>query len=296
MSTVTALGYLRFTAPDLTAWRPFATDVLGLQIGEAASRAVGDGALYLKQDDRCYRVAVEQGEEPSATFGWEVANRAALDGVAARLDANGVPVKEASSEHTQSRLAFGMILCDDPAGNRCEIFYGAASDREAFVSPTSARFTTGDMGLGHAFVMVPDGKAFLEFYSLLGFRVSDYISFGPGMYATFMHCNPRHHTLAFVEVPNTSAIQHFMVEVDSVDTVGRSYDRCVKGEAPIVMGLGRHTNDHMFSYYTASPSGVAVEYGTEGIRVDDDTWTVQNFDAVSYWGHVPPTPLEMPSA
>jgi 3,4-dihydroxy-9,10-secoandrosta-1,3,5(10)-triene-9,17-dione 4,5-dioxygenase len=51
----------------------------------------------------------------------------------------------------------------------------------------------------------------------------------------------------------------------------------------------------MFSYYAASPSGIAVEYGTDGIRVDDETWTVQNFDAASYWGHTPPTPLEMPS-
>jgi 3,4-dihydroxy-9,10-secoandrosta-1,3,5(10)-triene-9,17-dione 4,5-dioxygenase len=295
MSTVTALGYLRLTAPDLAAWRSYATSVLGLQVGEAASAAIGDGALYLKQDDRSYRVAIDQGDEQTTTFGWEVANRAALDDVAARLDASGVSVKEASSEHAQSRLAFGMILCDDPAGNRCEIFYGAGSDREEFVSPTNAQFTTGDMGLGHAFMMVPDGKAFLDFYSLLGFRVSDYISFGPGMFATFMHCNPRHHTLAFVEVPNLSALQHFMVEVDSLDTVGRSYDRCVKGEAPIVMALGRHTNDRMFSYYSSSPSGIAVEFGTEGIRVDDETWTVQNFDAASYWGHTPPVPLEMPS-
>ena len=187
-------------------------------------------------------------------------------------------------------MTVGMMLCTDPAGNRCEIFYGASSDKEAFVSPTSARFTTGDMGLGHAFVIVPDGKAFEQFYAMLGFKVSDYIALMPGFTATFMHCNARHHTLAFAEVPNVSVLQHLMVEVDSVDAVGRSYDRCVAGAAPITMTLGRHTNDQMFSFYSTSPSGVPVEYGTGGIRVDDASWTVQHFDAASYWGHAQTAP------
>ena len=298
MSTVTALGYIRLKAPDLAAWRQYATGILGLQIGEKASDTANDGTLYLKQDDRSYRLAIEPAEGASegsgTTFGWEVSNGEALDDVAARLDDAGIDIKEASSEYAQSRMAIGMFLCDDPAGNHCEIFYGPSSDKEEFVSPTSVRFTTEDMGLGHAFVMVPDGKSFQDFYSLLGFRVSDYISMGPAA-ATFLHCNPRHHTLAFVEVPGVSALQHVMLEVDNVDAVGRSYDRCTAGAAPIVMSLGRHTNDQMFSYYSASPSGVAVEYGTGGIRIDDDAWTVKRYDAISYWGHVMSAPPGPPS-
>jgi 2,3-dihydroxybiphenyl 1,2-dioxygenase len=298
MSTVTALGYIRLKAPDLAAWRQYATGVLGLQIGEKASDTANDGILYLKQDDRSYRLAIEPAEGASdgsgTTFGWEVSNGEALDDVAARLDDAGIDIKEASSEYAQSRMAIGMFLCDDPAGNQCEIFYGPSSDKEEFVSPTSVRFTTEDMGLGHAFVMVPDGKSFQDFYSLLGFRVSDYISMGPAA-ATFLHCNPRHHTLAFVEVPGVSALQHVMLEVDNVDAVGRSYDRCIAGAAPVVMSLGRHTNDQMFSYYSASPSGVAVEYGTGGIRIDDDAWTVKRYDAISYWGHVMSAPPGPPS-
>jgi len=298
MSTVTALGYVRLKAPDLNAWRQYATGILGLQVGEKAADTANDGALYLKQDDRSYRLAVDPveagGNTSDVTFGWEVANREALDDVAGRLDGAGVAVREASTEYAQSRMAIGMFLCDDPAGNHCEIFFGASSDKETFVSPTSARFTTEDMGLGHAFVMVPDAKSFHDFYSLLGFRVSDYISMGPAA-ATFMHCNPRHHTLAFVEVPEVSALQHVMLEVDDVDAVGRSYDRCTAGAAPIVMTLGRHTNDQMFSYYSSSPSGVAVEYGTGGIRIDDDSWTVKRFDAISYWGHVMSNPPGPPS-
>jgi 2,3-dihydroxybiphenyl 1,2-dioxygenase len=282
MSHVAALGYIRVTAPDLEAWRRYATEVLGLQVAESPGSAE---SLCLKQDERTYRLAVDRGAEPATTFGWEVANRTSLEALAGQLDAAGVAVKEASSEHAQSRMTEGMLLCDDPAGNACEIFYGASCEKEAFVSPTGARFVTGELGLGHAFMMVPDGEAFLKFYSLLGFRVSDYITLGPGLTATFLHCNPRHHTLAFMEIPNVSAIQHVMVEVDDQDVVGRSWDRCLSGAAPVAMTLGRHTNDRMFSFYSTSPSGMAVELGSGGVRIDDDVWSVQRFDAISYWGH-----------
>lgn len=293
MSTVEALGYVRLNAPDIGSWRSYATDILGLQVAEDVSAATGDKSLYLKQDDRSYRLAIDPGDPGVPTFGWEVAHRGALDEVAALLDAAGVDVEEASAEYAQSRQTVGMIRCNDPAGNKCEFYYGATSDKNAFVSPTGARFTTGDMGIGHAFVMVPDGKAFEQFYARLGFKVSDYIQFGPGAAATFMHCNARHHTLAFVEIPNVSNLLHLMLEVDEIDTVGRSWAKCLADEVPIVMTLGRHTNDRMFSFYSASPNGVAFEYGTGGIRVDDDSWTVERYDAISYWGHdmqAPPGP------
>jgi 2,3-dihydroxybiphenyl 1,2-dioxygenase len=275
------------SAPDLGAWRTYATDVLGLQVADDLANSVRDGLLYLKQDERSYRLAIESGAPGTTTFGWEVANRHALDGIAARLDGAGYSVEEASAEYAQSRMTIAMMLTNDPAGNRCEFYYGPSSDKQGFVSPINADFCTGDMGLGHAFMVVPDAKAFEKFYSHLGFQVSDYISLSIGL-GTFMHCNSRHHTLAFVEKHGVSQLQHLMLEVSSIDTVGRSYDKCVAGAAPIVMSLGRHTNDQMFSFYSASPSGSAVEFGHGGIKVDDATWTVQRFDAASYWGHARP--------
>ena len=45
MATVNALGYLRMNAPDLGAWRTYATDLLGLQVAEKVSDGMGDGAV-----------------------------------------------------------------------------------------------------------------------------------------------------------------------------------------------------------------------------------------------------------
>ncbi len=289
MSTIQSLGYVRMSAPDVDAWRTYGTNVLGLQVAEELGTNGGDGTLFLRQDERSYRLAITPGAPGTTTFGWEVANRGALESLAAALDANGYEVEQATDEYAQSRMTVGMMLSVDPAGNACEFYYGPSSDKDNFVSPINARFTTGDMGLGHAFVIVPEGKAFERYYSQLGFKVSDYISLSPGVVGTFMHCNTRHHTLAFIEIPGVSVLQHVMLEVDSMDTVGRSYDKCLAGAAPILKTLGRHTNDQMFSFYSKSPSGNAVEFGHGGIQVDDATWTVQHFNAPSYWGHASPT-------
>ena len=65
------------------------------------------------------------------------------------------------------------------------------------------------------------------------------------------------------------------------------YDMCQDLEVPIVRGLGRHTNDHMTSFYMKTPSGFDVEYGWGAREVDDATWQVQRHEKGSIWGHRP---------
>jgi len=45
-------------------------------------------------------------------------------------------------------------------------------------------------------------------------------------------------------------------------------------------------NDQMVSFYVKSPAGFDVEFGTEGLQVDDARWVARESTAVSYWGHV----------
>ncbi len=45
-------------------------------------------------------------------------------------------------------------------------------------------------------------------------------------------------------------------------------------------------NDQMVSFYVKSPGGFDVEFGTEGLQVDDARWVARESTAVSYWGHV----------
>ena len=75
-----------------------------------------------------------------------------------------------------------------------------------------------------------------------------------------------------------------MLEVEDLDTVGRAFDD-VKASDAVRTTLGKHTNDHMVSFYCNAPSGLTIEYGTAGRLIDDETWVVGYYTATSYWGH-----------
>ena len=52
-----------------------------------------------------------------------------------------------------------------------------------------------------------------------------------------------------------------MIEVDNPDDVGLTYDLVRKNKIPIAIQPGKHSNDHMYSFYFRNPSGWMVEYG-----------------------------------
>src|SRR5262245_24382566 len=83
---VQALGYIGFRTQKLEDWREFGTSFLGMQLIERAR-----ATLAFRMDDRRQRVLVTGGEEGGRFYGWEVADRTALDGIAGRLDHIGTP-------------------------------------------------------------------------------------------------------------------------------------------------------------------------------------------------------------
>jgi 3,4-dihydroxy-9,10-secoandrosta-1,3,5(10)-triene-9,17-dione 4,5-dioxygenase len=289
MTEVTSLGYVVITAEDLDAWSGFAREVLGLAEGSQPSPAPDVETLYLRTDDRSWRLAVERGANGGlAALGFEVRDKESLQSLRAKLEQAGFAVKDAP-ELAASRRVLGLLQVADPSGLPLEFFYGAKGDKASFVSPTGARFLTGDQGVGHGVIVVTDVDETYNFYiNLLGFRLSDVIAFGPAK-LQFSSPNPRHHSLAFAGFPGMPpGLQHIMLEVDSVDTVGRALDRVYDNGTPLQSGLGRHTNDHMLSFYCISPSGLPIEYGFGGRQIDNATHTTGYYDAASYWGHRPP--------
>ena len=106
---------------------------------------------------------------------------------------------------------------------------------------------------------VEDLDRAVAFYrDVLGMKISDYIR-----NLVFFHCNPRHHTLAIIEAKgrNTKKLNHFMLQTQGMNDVGQTYDMVLDSEINVTRGLGRHTNDHMTSFYMKTPSGFDVEYG-----------------------------------
>lgn len=278
---ILGLGYVGFTAPNLDAWVAFATDVVGLQ-----RVAVDETDLVLfRMDERGWRVFVEPGAGGIAVSGWEVQGADALRDLHHRLLAAGVKATYDDDVAARRRVV-ELVRAEDPAGNPVEFFYGAHVPREPFVSPQGTRFVSGPLGLGHVLFVVPDAAAARDFYcGLLGFRMSDTIRLSAGV-MNFTHTNRRHHSLAFGEVGGAPVgLNHFMLEVDSLDEVGRALDRVEAHNVPLVQRLGKHSNDHMTSFYARTPSGFELEYGCHGREVDDATWAVLDYSDTSLWGH-----------
>jgi 3,4-dihydroxy-9,10-secoandrosta-1,3,5(10)-triene-9,17-dione 4,5-dioxygenase len=291
---ISSLGYLRFSSADPGAWREFGTRVLGMTEGRGPDPA----AVYLRMDDLPARLVIVPGAtEALLACGWEVADETALAKVASALDGAGVAVKAGDAGELADRRVGRLLHCEDPSGNVLEIFCGAALDNRPSFSPYGNRFITGDQGLGHVVLPGSDDEATLAFYTdLLGFRLRDSMRLpgeffgkpagsGP-VWMRFLGCCPRHHSLALAPMNPDTGIVHLMIEVASLDDVGRALDRCGRRGAPVSSTLGRHANDRMVSFYVQTPGGFDIEYGTDGLTVDDGTWVSRETTAVSLWGHV----------
>ncbi|MDB5483323.1 MAG: 2,3-dihydroxybiphenyl 1,2-dioxygenase [Caulobacteraceae bacterium] len=290
-ASVGCLGYLGLAVKDPDAWSAFATGVLGLMPGEAAPEASSDVRRF-RLDDRAWRIAVEPGEDDDVAYlGFEVAGAGELAEFARRIEAAVGGVAEGDPALLADRGVLGLITCHDPDGLPVEIFYGPTLRTETpFVSPAGVPgFVTGEQGLGHVVISTRHIEAARRFYQdLLGFRLSDIIRMGAAprtFEMEFFHCNPRHHTLALIPFAAPRRLHHFMIQAFTLDAVGFALERAQAAGTLIAATLGRHTNDHMVSFYARTPSGFEVEFGFGAQEVDDATWRVTRHDKPSSWGH-----------
>lgn len=276
-----ALGYIGVRSTRLDDWSSYATNLLGMQQVDR-----GGAARAYRMDDRKQRLIVTGDEGDGLAFlGWEVADGAALATLAARIEAHGIAVRRAPRALADERHVSDLIIFHDPAGNRLEAFHGPHLAEDPFRPgrPISG-FRTGALGMGHAVLNVVDVEPLLPFYrDVLGFHVSDYGLTPYKLY--FFHINGRHHSFAMVG-SGRQGLHHFMVELCSLDDVGQGYDLAQLEDDRVAYTLGRHTNDHMTSFYSHSPSGFFVEYGWGGRVIDPATWEQhETFDGPSFWGH-----------
>ena len=146
-----ALGYVGVRAKDLGDWASYGSGLLGLQrIDKSRS------TLAFRMDDRKQRIIVDaDGGEGIGFFGWEVADAAALDALAAHLEKGEIKVARGARALADERHVKDLIVLNDPLGNRLEIFHGAETTAEPFMPGRSiSGFRTGPLGLGHVVLNV----------------------------------------------------------------------------------------------------------------------------------------------
>ena len=278
---IRSLGYVGIRSRELADWPDYAARFLGMEQVDG-----GRERLAFRMDDRAQRFFVERGSAGAErSFGWEVADAAALERLGARLERAGVTVARGSRALADSRRVADLLSFQDPAGNRLEAFHGPElADRPFRPGRAISGFRTGPLGLGHAVLTVERVDDVLPFYrDLLGFRLSDY-ALRP-FKAYFLHINARHHSIAMIET-GRNGLHHLMLELFSLDDVGQGYDLAQADPDRVAVTLGRHTNDFMTSFYARSPAGFMVEYGWGGRDIEVENWTPQEcVDGPSLWGH-----------
>lgn len=291
MTQIRGLGYLRVRSRDVTRWRELTVDALGFAEGSGPDPK----GLYLRMDERRARLAVLPGESDRAeAVGWEVRDQFALADVARTVEASGTAVRTLTQEEADERGVEQAIAFDDPAGVPVEVFFGPVLDHSPVLTGLGQRFVTGGQGMGHVVLPTTRMDESVSFYTeVLGFlprgavRMSSQAPEAPPRRVRFLGVNERHHSLALCPAPHGEApgLVHLMVEVDTLDSVGRALDNVGRLGFPLSSTLGRHTNDKMISFYVRAPGGWDVEYGTDGMLVDERDYTAEEITADSYWGH-----------
>jgi 2,3-dihydroxybiphenyl 1,2-dioxygenase len=291
MTKVRELGYVGITSGDLEAWRSHATEVLGQEVAHDSD----DRSLFFKMDGHHHRLSVHPGDVEDVDFvGWDVGSPENMQALAGLLDAADVAVVAAKPEEAADRRVVDFVHFVDPHSRlRMELHYGP---EVAFMPPFHPQrpitgFKTDQQGLGHLVTFVPDPVAAAEFYSeVLGFGVSDWVLVpGMGRLGAFMHCNTRHHSLAFFANPEPrKKVHHVMMEYTSIDDVGTAYDLCLERKL-VTATLGRHLNDHMLSFYFKNPGDWHFELGWGARDIDPATWQVEHYSGLQpgggEWGH-----------
>ena len=286
---VSRLAYLGVHATDLGAWTQFSTDVLGFEV----CRDSEPGLLYLRGDERHHRLTVHAGDSDDVAYvGWELASHEALEAAAGVLEHEGVEVRPGTPDEVNERRVLELAHFTCPhTGVRMELTVGNETLLYPRFTPTRplSGFLMGDLGLGHVVLLSSDVQAAAAFYvRTLGFGLSDYVAAPDGApVGAFLHCNPRHHSLAFFRVPmSPRKLQHLMIETQSLDDVGTSYDACLERKIT-KSSLGRHPDDRGLSFYFRNPSRWLFEYAWQLRSIDPANWTTERY-VIGHgngWGH-----------
>ena len=293
---VASIGYLRIESTDTAAWMDFGTNVLGLM---DAAREDAEGAAFLRMDDHPFRFMLEPGDaDRLLACGLEFRDKEAWESTCQGLAAAGHELTAGSAEQAARRCVSGYASVTDPSGNLLELYYGRQLDYQPLVSPVGIRQfitgdeITGDMGFGHAVLPAPATEETIAFYQdLIGLGPSDDLyppmpEGAPDTRVYFMHAdNPRQHSLALYNHPHPAGVVHIMVEVESLDEVGRAMERVKAAGLPLFATLGRHVNDNMCSFYVLAPGGIAVEYGYDGLLIDWEDYQPTVSTVGDLWGH-----------
>jgi 2,3-dihydroxybiphenyl 1,2-dioxygenase len=286
MNGVTELGYLVLGVKDVPRWSVFARDFIGMEVVEGKTPA----EAFLRMDFWHHRLILNEDPIDDVTaIGLRVADNDAFEGLARRLNQEGVAYSIRPDDEARARHVLRLMTLIDPDGHPLEVFHGPLVEFNKPFHPGRrmyGKFVTGTAGLGHIQMAGSDIPRFLKFYRMLGMQgdIEYQVAQAPDQITqlAFVHTSDlqRQHVIAY-GLPGTKRMNHIMFESDSIDDLIYTYELAKAQGIEIVLDLGRHSNDHQYSFYCVAPSGFMIEYGW-GSRA---ATTQTEYYSADFYGH-----------
>jgi catechol 2,3-dioxygenase-like lactoylglutathione lyase family enzyme len=216
-------------------------------------------------------------------YAFEVPDSDDLDRLLGRIAAAGVALEERADDDLLPPTVIHRLR--DPEGRVIDLH--GAIDRSAEHAADTRHRPIRLQHITLATDALPDLVGFYE--EVLGFRVSDRM----GERFVWLRCGVEHHTLAIVNAPSPTLLDHFSFDLGEWEDFKVWCDRFADAGTRTEWGPGRHGPGGNLFVMVDDPAGFHVELSAEMERYFDDraeyparTWA-EVTETVNLWGSAP---------
>jgi catechol 2,3-dioxygenase len=286
---VVRASHVELTVTDLARSRAFYVDCLGYLVSDEDS-----GALYLRavEERNHHSVVLRKGAQAAAhTLGFKAGSEEDIDKAAAWFRARNLPVSFPEVPY-QGRT----LRTADPSGMPLD-FYFKMDQRERMLQSYKAYQGARIQRIDHINCFTPDVQASYDFYSDIGFRLTEYTETDdadPKLWAVWMHRKGNVHDLAFTN-GRGPRLHHIGVwTASSLDILHICDVMATCGYLPnMERGPGRHGISNAFFLYIRDPDSHRIElFTSDYLTVDPDLeplrWSLTDPQRQTLWGHPAP--------
>ena len=261
----TRASHVVLTVSDLSRSKKFYVDALGLVVSDE-----DDGTLYLRGvEEACHHSLVLKEDKSSPTaarVGFRVFTEDDLRSAKAFFESRKFPAAFVSVPYQSTTLHV-----QDAVGTPLE--FCASMDTRPRLVVKFEEFKSGAPGrLDHFQMLTPDVLRAAEFYSALGFRISEYIAVDgtDDLVFVFLQRKGNPHDIVFAHGAGPR-LHHVAYTVADAQALVRLCD--VVGNlgfgGSVEHGPGRHGPGHALFVYLRDPDGHRIEFFTTHYQVMD---------------------------
>jgi catechol 2,3-dioxygenase len=286
---VVRASHIEFGVRDLAKSRAFYVDCLGYLVTDESR-----DALYLRgvEERNHHSIVLSKADDACVhAAGFKIASEEDLDRAAFYFARKGLPTSFPEVPY-QGRT----LRTVDPLGMPLD-FYVRMDQAESMIRQYAHHRGARIQRIDHINCFTPDVQASYEFYSDIGFRLTEYVETDdpdPQLWAVWMHRKGNVHDIAFTNGKGPR-LHHIGVWTASALDILHICDVMASSGflANMERGPGRHGISNAFFLYTRDPDGHRVElFTSDYLTVDPDLkplrWSLRDPQRQTLWGHPAP--------